>query len=134
MRMFALPLLLVAALAAVACGGAEPIPMTLEEALHLPRGDVEAGHQAFLDLRCHYCHAVTGDETLPEPMARVRGTEIGPELASQSAARLAESIIDPSHEIPPPRNSRLSPMGDFSEAMTVRQLIDLITYIQSIDG
>jgi hypothetical protein len=27
---------------------------------------------------------------------------------------------------------QLSPMGDFSEAMTVRQLLDLIAYLQSL--
>lgn len=132
MRISALPLTVVT-LAAVACGGGDPAAFTFEEALHLPRGDVEAGYRAFVDLRCYYCHSVAGDATLPDRVASVRGPQIGPDQAAQARGKIAESIIDPSHEIPPPRDSRLSPMGDFSEAMTVRQLIDLVAYVQSVE-
>ena len=46
------------------------------------------------------------------------------------------SIFAPSHEISAnlrgPREDELSPMGDFSEAMTIRQFIDLVAYLRSL--
>lgn len=43
----------------------------------------------------------------------------------------------PSHkidkEIQAQMEGELSPMGDYSDSMTVRQLVDLVAYIQSID-
>jgi hypothetical protein len=46
------------------------------------------------------------------------------------------SIFAPSHEISAnlrrPREDDLSPMPDFSEAMTVRQFMDLVAYVSSL--
>ena len=80
----------------------------------LPAGDPEPGRHAFLELGCASCHRVAWDETMPE--------------------LVATSIIAPSHFVSPriePVEGRLSPMADFSETMTVRQLIDVVAYLRA---
>ena len=106
--------------------------------LTLPKGDPNAGRAAFLALSCTSCHRVAGEEGFPEPVSANTGPTFGAYQARQAPGRLAESIVTPSHEITGtvrgPRDDDLSPMGDFSEAMTVRQLLDLIAYIRSLDN
>ena len=103
----------------------------------LPAGDAGAGRAAFLALSCPSCHRVAGEKEFPQPISANRGPTLGGYHGKQTAARLAMSIFAPSHEISAtvrePREDALSPMGDFSEAMTVRQFLDLIAYIRSLD-
>jgi hypothetical protein len=72
---------------------------------------------------------------MPDPVVDPPGPELGVEHAQQSAGLLATSIIAPSHFVPADRiangEDRLSPMGDFTETMTVRQLIDMVAYLRS---
>ncbi len=104
----------------------------------VPRGDPEAGREAFIALSCTACHTVAGERDLPEPTARV---PIVPVLNSVQArlspGKLASSIVAPSHkisdEVQLQTEGDLSPMGDFSRAMTVRQLVDLVAYVRSLD-
>lgn len=118
-----------------ACGPAEePIGATDDDFI-LPMGDVEDGRQAFMDLKCWGCHPVRGEEEMPETIAGLEGPELGPYQAAQSRAEIADSIISPSHVVPPEyRQGPLSQMGDFTEATSVRQLIDLIAYVRSLDS
>ena len=50
---------------------------------------------------------------------------------------LVTAIVDPAHRLTPGykreliQSGALSRMGDFSEAMTVRQLIDVVAFLQS---
>lgn len=103
--------------------------------LILPEGDPESGREAFMTLGCGSCHAVAWETELPAPVADPPGPELGLEQAQQSAGLLATSIIAPSHFVPADliadREDRLSPMGDFNETMTVRQLIDVVAYLRS---
>ncbi len=117
----------------------------------LPEGDAEAGRIAFQDLGCVACHRVRG-EGFPEPVADppvpfVLGT--GP---SKSRRYLAESIIAPSHRFARPlarsvgdppmlveqpeyeniREGAHSRMGDYSDTMSVRQWLDLIAFLESV--
>ena len=117
-----------------------PLMAVAEEAvdvmtLTLPEGDPEAGRAAFLALSCTSCHRVTGESEFPAPVSANPGPEIGRYQGQQSPSRLASSIFAPSHEVSweqgKSREDDLSPMGDFSEAMTVRQFLDLIAYIRS---
>lgn len=105
---------------------------------HLPDGDVEKGRVAFAELRCHACHEVRG-ERFPAPVAdppvgvRLGGVVYDPRTDGQ----LTQAIVDPSHRLS--RGQPLafvsagtrSRMGDFGDAMTVRQLIDLVAFLQS---
>jgi hypothetical protein len=51
-----------------------------------------------------------------------------------SRGLIVESIIAPSHRVPEGiegvRNQDMSRMGDYSEAMTVRQLIDIVAFLE----
>ena len=105
--------------------------------LTLPEGDPKAGRAAFLALSCTSCHRIAGEHGLPEPVSANPGPTLGAYHAQQTPARLAESIVTPSHEISATlrmsHEGKLSPMGDFSETMTVRQLVDLIAYLRSLE-
>ena len=39
----------------------------------LPKGDTQAGRQAFLDLKCTVCHRVVGETTFPAPVGGTQG-------------------------------------------------------------
>jgi hypothetical protein len=105
---------------------------------HLPDGDVERGRIAFSELRCHACHEVRG-ERFPAPVAeppvavRLGGIVFDP----RADGELTAAIVDPSHRLSGDqapalvRAGSLSRMGDFADAMTVRQLIDLVAFLQS---
>ncbi len=102
-----------------------------------PVGDPEAGREAFIALSCTTCHAVQGDRELAQPVAAVPVPVLGPAQGKMSPGKLASAIVSPSHTVSKEVTSRvegeLSPMGDFTEAMTVRQLIDLVAYLRSLD-
>jgi len=106
----------------------------------LPSGDIPAGRQAFLDLRCTACHAVPSEPDFPAPVSANPGPPIDARLAGRDVSYLIASIMTPSHaisvniseELRTRLEGVLSPMGDFSRAMTVRQLVDLHAYLRSV--
>jgi len=103
----------------------------------LPVGNPDAGRKAFMDLRCYTCHAVAGDSKMPKPFSANQGPNLNRPIRNQSPGKLATSIISPSHEISKEvlnrRTYDISPMGDYSEAMTVRQLLDLLAYLSPME-
>ena len=102
--------------------------------LTLPRGDAKAGRAAFVEMSCTSCHSVASEKNFPTPVSANRGPTLGRYQGGQVPARLAMSIFAPSHEISATvrdREDGLSPMPDFSEAMTVRQFLDIIEYLRS---
>lgn len=130
------PAFLALSLLLSACVAPPPRPRpSPEEILVVPVGDPLAGRQAFINLSCTSCHAVLGDPSLPSPTSADRGPTFGPAQAQQQLGRLVTSIVSPSHSIPIEIRARLeeqvSPMGDFSDRMTVRQLIDLVAYLRA---
>jgi mono/diheme cytochrome c family protein len=106
--------------------------------LTVATGDPEAGREAFLALMCTSCHAVAGEDDFPAPKVKGPVPVLGPDQAKLKPGKIATSIVSPSHkiskEVSRGMEGDLSPMGDFSEAMTVRQLIDLVAYVQSLGG
>jgi hypothetical protein len=104
--------------------------------LYLPDGDPTMGRSAFVEMRCYVCHAVVGD-TFPEPHATPPvPVALGRNVGMMSRGAITEAIIAPSHRIPEGiesvRRGELSRMGDYSEAMTVRQLIDIVAYLETL--
>lgn len=104
----------------------------------LPAGDVAAGREAVQAMQCYVCHAIAGGE-FPAPHAQPPvPVPLGAAQAGQSRERLAESIIAPSHRmldsIPGVASGGMSRMGDYGEVMTVRQLVDIVAYLQSLRG
>jgi mono/diheme cytochrome c family protein len=106
----------------------------------IERGDIDEGRQAFIDHQCHQCHSVAGVR-LPELAgASPPILELGGE-AALSFAELVTSIIDPNHIISERYREQLrlnavvpleSPMPTpHMETMSVRQLIDLVTFLDS---
>ena len=106
-------------------------------------GSVEAGRQAFIDHRCHQCHNVAGLR-LPELAGASSPLhELGGETSYLKAySELVTSIINPDHRISEQFRERFqsralgplleSPMPmTHIETMTVRQLIDLVAFLDS---
>ena len=121
------------ALAATAC---VPSPKS-GAGFRLPDGDPVLGQQVFLDMQCHACHTIPGvelpDLNLEAPVSVSLG---GPVSVVKTYGNLVTSIINPSHrlmgryprdEISVDGESFMPVMNDY---MTVRQLIDLVAYLQ----
>ncbi len=105
--------------------------------LVVPVGDAEAGREAFIALYCTSCHAVEGETGLAKPVSSAPVPVLGPESGKMSPGKLASAIVAPSHtvskEVAKKTEGKLSPMADFSDTMTVRQLVDLVAYMRSLD-
>ena len=122
-------------LVTAACGGPKS-----GAGLRLPDGDVERGKAAFLELKCNTCHTVAKTE-MPAPSkdyAYVRVVVLGGEVRQvKTYGALVTSIINPSHSLAPGYPKELitkgneSAMANFNDTMTVRQLIDLVAFLQS---
>lgn len=104
----------------------------------LPDGDIERGKAAFVALRCHDCHKVEGLELPPPEKTPAMAVLLGGEVANvKTYGDLVTSIIHPSHKLAArykkedvSRNGK-SLMIDCNEVMTVRQMIDLVAFLQS---
>jgi mono/diheme cytochrome c family protein len=102
---------------------------------YLVQGNAAAGRATFEAMGCHSCHQVAG-EGFPPPVAEPSlQVALDARLAAQRPEQIAESIVAPSHSYAAgvPAEDHLSPMGDFSEALTVRDLVDLVTWLHSLD-
>jgi mono/diheme cytochrome c family protein len=104
----------------------------------LPEGDAEAGKAAFVELQCNACHQVRGVELegpVAEPPVPVA---LGGTVDYQPTdGKFVTSIINPSHKLAPGypkeliKSGELSRMADYSDVMTVRQLMDLVAFLHS---
>lgn len=103
----------------------------------LPAGDPAAGRETFVELQCNGCHTVAGvDMAVP-----VADPPVGVDLAVVSRRRtdseLAMAIIDPDHALATRFASGVmdvrghSRMGDYSDVMSVRQLIDVVAFLKA---
>jgi hypothetical protein len=103
---------------------------------YMPDGDPVKGQAVFVSMRCNACHSVAG-VALPAPVAEPPVSFVlGGEVPSvKTDGDLAGSIIAPSHRLRShtenAKAGQLSRMGDFSEAMSVRELIDVVAFLQS---
>jgi hypothetical protein len=117
----------------VGCGGRHsPIGFRLPET-----GDVERGKAAFVALKCYGCHTVA-DVELPAPTSVGMPVPLGGTVhEARTDGYLVTSIIHPAHVVAhPPRTALLGPEGeshmpDLSRDMTVRQLVDMVAFLQS---
>jgi len=98
----------------------------------LPKGDPVKGRAVFVKYECYNCHEIRGED-FPEPFE-----EEAPELSQMGPEHpiefFAESIINPNAVVPKAyqRPDGTSPMRDFTEQMTLRELIDVSAYIASL--
>jgi mono/diheme cytochrome c family protein len=102
-----------------------------------PDGDAERGKAAFVALGCHSCHEVSGVDlprpTVQPPVPVVLGGVVD---AKFSDAYLVTSIIYPSYELAPYPKDQITSHGQsrmpaYSDRMTLRQLTDIVTFLQS---
>jgi mono/diheme cytochrome c family protein len=104
----------------------------------LPAGDVERGRATFVEMRCHACHRVSGQE-LPTPVADPPvPVELGGLVyQARTDGELVSAIINPSYRLAPGyaretiTNGRLSRMGDVNDELSVRELADLVAFLHS---
>lgn len=132
--------ILATVLTAAGCDRADQ-PRTAAD-IGFPQGNAVAGKQAFTALGCAGCHEVYGGD-LPKPTA----SPVVPVYLGGNRVQLPPSeffvreIVDPSHRISPGWAEELVKSGtmsrmpsNYSEAMTVRQLIDIVAFLSSRYG
>lgn len=104
----------------------------------LPPGDPAAGRQAFVDLKCHACHAMRGE---PFPLKPGEVATVGPDLSGVGQHHpkeyLAESIVNPNAVIVDAPGyaggDGRSLMPEFPQ-MTMAQLANLVAYLGGRSG
>ncbi len=108
----------------------------------IEQGDIDEGRQAFIDHQCHQCHSIAGVRLPVLAGASPPILELGGDTTVvKTFAGLVTSIINPNHVISERYLEQLrlnaaipleSPMPmPHIETMTVRQLIDLVTFLDS---
>jgi mono/diheme cytochrome c family protein len=105
----------------------------------VPPGNATAGREAFVALRCHSCHTVTGESFPPvQPAELSPAPDLAGMGAAHPAAYLAESILNPNAVIVTGPgyvgSDGLSIMPDYSDFLSVRQLLDLVAYVHNLRG
>jgi len=102
----------------------------------LPPGDIEKGKAAYITFSCNSCHTIKGveykgnDENIEVPLG-------GDVTRIKSYGELVTSVINPSHKIAKAyKKSGINPDGSskmkvYNEVMTVRELVNTVTYLQS---
>lgn len=102
----------------------------------LPEGDPAAGKQVFVGLQCHSCHS------LPDIPQLDSGSTVSVKLGGEvrnikTYGELVTAIVNPSHRIlqgfsPKHKTEQgKSAMRNYNDLMTVTQLIDLVSYLQT---
>lgn len=110
------------------------------EGFVLPKGDVTAGQAVFSDVGCRFCHSIADLELPPFHSPQVLDIVLGGQVFKvQSYGELLTSIVNPEHkklakhlkQLPEDGKALESPMPDFNDVMSVRQLIDLTEFLHS---
>lgn len=101
-------------------------------------GDIERGRAAFVSLECTSCHTIPGVVLQTESKFDLGPVPLGGEVREvRTDGFLVTSIIHPSHiQVRSPREELMtaegeSRMPDYTDTMTVRQLIDIVAFLQS---
>jgi mono/diheme cytochrome c family protein len=105
----------------------------------MPPGDPAEGRRVFVAMECFACHTVAG-EAFPDHARIAPGP--GPDLTGMGSHHppeyFAESIMHPNRVIVlgPGHTGwdSFSKMPSYSELMTVRQLIDVVAYLKSLQA
>jgi mono/diheme cytochrome c family protein len=102
----------------------------------LPVGNAQAGRENYIIMQCNACHKIDGvDQFAAEPeLSIVLGGEV---TRIETYGELVTSIINPSHKLAKgypvdvvSMDGR-SKMKNYNDAMTVTQLTDLVSFVQS---
>lgn len=100
-------------------------------------GDVARGKTAFVEFGCQSCHVVSGVD-LPQPTVRPPVPVVlgGVTTREMTDGYLVTSIINPSYRLAPQPKEAIavagrSRMPEYADKLTVRQLTDLVAFLQS---
>jgi Cytochrome c len=109
-----------------------------EASFSLPKGDAERGQAAFIKFRCYDCHRVHGIDLPPGEEPNQVMVELGGKVEHRKDyGDLITAIINPSHRLAKGYTPSLvahdgkSNMTVYNDVMTVSQLIDIVTFLQS---
>lgn len=104
----------------------------------LPEGNVDKGKAAFVELKCYSCHTVDGVQLPDHSVQKHKPVPIGGDVARiKTYGELVTAVIHPSHKLSVEAkkewevDGKLSPMPDYNSAMTVQQMTDIVTFLQS---
>ena len=103
----------------------------------LPAGDIPGGKAAFVDLGCNDCHSVADLMRVEDSDTGFNLPLGGPVTQVKTYGELVTSIINPSHKIArrysktPISVNGESRMRRYNEVMTVQQLVDLVTFLET---
>lgn len=102
----------------------------------LPDGDVDAGRATFVRLECTRCHTVDGESFAVPTGVDAMHVPLGGKVARVTTyGQLVTSIIHPRHGMSPAYAQKYvdadgkSLMPDFNSTMTVREMIDLVSFL-----
>jgi len=108
----------------------------------LPEGNAEVGKQTFVDLNCNRCHTIDDIQWSGSKEAEDPKVPLGGDVSSiKTYGELVTSVFNPSHKISQqslPGQKLVSVSGaskmelyHYNDIMTVQELIDVVTYLQS---
>lgn len=104
----------------------------------LPPGDIDKGRLAFESLECTSCHSFRGADTPDQVKERPLHVILGGTTTQvRTYGDLVTSIINPSHRFAYARvgdakdADGLSNMKNYNQTMTVQELVDIVTYLQT---
>ena len=105
----------------------------------LPEGSIWKGKTAFVELGCIQCHSVKDEDLMPDPSQnRDIHIKLGGEVTRvKTYGQLVTSIINPSHVIKMEHRDKYtdpegnSMMPDFTDKMSVGQMIDIAEFLQA---
>ena len=103
----------------------------------LPEGDVDAGRATFVSLGCNDCHHIASIDRAADSNTNLTLRLGGIVTKVKTYGELVTSIINPSHKIArpyPPQPVEVdgnSAMRAYNDIMTVQQLVDLVTFLES---
>ena len=117
--------------------GCDPGPKS-PRGFRLPDGDAEVGQAVFQQLGCVGCHSVEGTEFEDTASERIIDVRLGGKvLRVRTYGELVTAIINPSHDLARGYETEAissagkSLMADYNASMTVQQLIDVVSFLQS---
>jgi mono/diheme cytochrome c family protein len=118
----------------IACSTGKKSP----SGFRLPEGNAERGKALFLELKCNDCHQVVGTDIPGPGQSVIAPVRLGGELAyHRTDGELVTAIINPSHRLTRGYPKEVverdgkSRMRDYSDTLTVRELVDLVAFLQT---
>jgi L-cysteine S-thiosulfotransferase len=109
------------------------------EDFYLPQGDAANGQQVFIDFKCYQCHTIAGVDLPESEFTAPFVVSLGGKVRKvENYGQLLTAVIYPDHALSSKylaqldaagKTPGLSPMTNFTNEMTVRELVDLVEFL-----